>query len=92
MSGAFAAAVRERARLARAAVLAARRDQDPDEALVAEAEWEHVTRLARTHGIRLAEPEPAEAEPAEAEPAEAEPAEAEPAEPEPAEPERGERP
>ncbi|MFB4279655.1 hypothetical protein ACBJ59_30520 [Nonomuraea sp. MTCD27] len=69
MSGAFAAAVRERARLARAAVLAARRDQDPDEALVAEAEWEHVTRLARTHGIRLAEPEP---EPAEAEPAEPE--------------------
>ncbi|MFD1546023.1 hypothetical protein [Nonomuraea guangzhouensis] len=55
MSGAFAEAVRERARLAQVALRAADRDQDLNEALVAEAEWEHITRVARTHGVRLAE-------------------------------------
>lgn len=55
MSGAFAEAVRERARLARVALRAADRDQDLNEALVAEAEWEHIARVARTHGVGLAE-------------------------------------
>ncbi|GAA3559969.1 hypothetical protein GCM10022419_045710 [Nonomuraea rosea] len=55
MSGAFAEAVRERARLARIALRAADRDEDLDEALVAEAEWEHISRVARTHGVGLAD-------------------------------------
>ncbi|MGW0196867.1 hypothetical protein [Nonomuraea sp. NPDC003201] len=55
MSGAFAEAVRERARLARVALRAAHREQDPNETLVAEAEWEHIARVARTHGVGLAE-------------------------------------
>lgn len=55
MSGAFAEAVRERARLAQVALRAAHRDQDLNETLVAEAEWEHITRVARTHGVGLAQ-------------------------------------
>lgn len=54
LSGAFAAAVRERARLAWAALQAAHRDHDPDLAIVAEAEWEDVSRVARAHGVDLA--------------------------------------
>jgi hypothetical protein len=55
VSGAFAEAVRERARLARVALLAARRVHDLEETLVAEAEWEHISRVARAHGVGLEE-------------------------------------
>lgn len=51
MSGSFAAAVRERGRRAAAALEAARRGDDVDALMLAEAEWDHVARLARTHGV-----------------------------------------
>ena len=41
--------------MARAALSAAQRDQDLNETFVAEAEWEHITRVARTHGVGLAQ-------------------------------------
>ncbi|MEO3874793.1 hypothetical protein ABGB18_38915 [Nonomuraea sp. B12E4] len=63
MSEAFAEAVRERARLARVALRAAHRDQDLNETLVAEAEWEHIARVARTHGVGLAEDVPTDMSP-----------------------------
>ncbi|GII54211.1 hypothetical protein Pth03_26000 [Planotetraspora thailandica] len=53
MSGPFAAAIRERARLARAALEQARRDGDADDLIVAEGEWEDVVRLARAHGVPI---------------------------------------
>ncbi|GAA2858037.1 hypothetical protein GCM10010517_16460 [Streptosporangium fragile] len=67
MSESFAAAVRERARRASTALKTARQGDDADALALAEAEWEHVTRLARTNGITLSSPE---AEPGEADPAE----------------------
>ncbi|NRQ37704.1 hypothetical protein HII36_38625 [Nonomuraea sp. NN258] len=51
MSEAFAAAIRERVRLAESALRAARRDGDAHGAILAEGEWEHLIRLARTHGV-----------------------------------------
>ncbi|WP_329083653.1 MULTISPECIES: hypothetical protein [unclassified Streptosporangium] len=62
MSGSFATAVRERARRAVAALEAARHGDDADELILAEAEWEHVTRLARMHGVPIG---PGEAGPGE---------------------------
>ncbi|MFD1936724.1 MULTISPECIES: hypothetical protein [Nonomuraea] len=64
MSGSFAAAVRERALRAGMALEAARHDDDADALALAQAEWEHVTRLARTHGVQisLGEIEPDEPE------------------------------
>lgn|GEM_PF-5020797 len=53
MNGSFATAVRERAHRAAAALEAARHDDDLGELMSAEAEWEHVTRLARTHGVPI---------------------------------------
>ncbi|GII05506.1 hypothetical protein Pta02_75140 [Planobispora takensis] len=57
MSGSFAAAVRERAGRASTALETARHGDDVDALALAEAEWEHVMRLARTHGITLSSPE-----------------------------------
>ncbi|WP_440100149.1 hypothetical protein [Streptosporangium sp. H16] len=62
MSGSFATAVRERARRAAAALEEARQGDDVGELMTAEAEWEHVTRLARTHGVPIG---PGEAGPGE---------------------------
>lgn len=53
MNGSFATTVRERARRAAAVLEAARHGDDADELMLAEAEWEHVTRLARTHGVPI---------------------------------------
>ncbi|MEV1248758.1 hypothetical protein ACIBO2_57070 [Nonomuraea sp. NPDC050022] len=53
VSGSFAAAVRQRLRLADAALQAARAEDDVDALMLAEAEWEDVTHLARSHGMRL---------------------------------------
>jgi hypothetical protein len=53
VSGSFAAAVRQRLRLADAALQAARAEDDVDALMLAEAEWEDVTHLARSHGVRL---------------------------------------
>ncbi|MFI7700568.1 hypothetical protein [Nonomuraea sp. NPDC049480] len=53
MSESFAAEVRARARLAAAALEAARRDDDADALILAEGEWEDLLRLARSHGVRL---------------------------------------
>lgn len=53
MSGPFAAAIRERARQARAALETARRDDDPEALIVAEGEWDDVQRVARDHDIEL---------------------------------------
>ncbi|WP_327582886.1 hypothetical protein OHA25_44275 [Nonomuraea sp. NBC_00507] len=62
MSGSFAAEVRARARMAAAALEAARRDDDVDALMLAEGEWEEVLQLANVHGVRLdpdgAEPGP----------------------------------
>ncbi len=46
------------------ALEAARHDDDADALALAQAEWEHVTRLARTHGVQisLGEIEPDEPE------------------------------
>ncbi|MFD1936652.1 hypothetical protein ACFSKW_34790 [Nonomuraea mangrovi] len=43
----------------------ARHGDDADALALAEAEWEHVTRLARTHGMTIGSPEagPGEADP-----------------------------
>ena len=53
VSGSFAAAVRQRLRLADAALRAARAEDDVDALMLAEAEWEDVTHLARSHGVRV---------------------------------------
>jgi len=53
VSGSFAATVRQRLRLADAALQAARAEDDVDALMLAEAEWEDVTHLARSHGVRL---------------------------------------
>lgn len=53
MSGSFAHAVKERARRAASALESARLGDDVDVLMLAEAEWEHVTRLARTHGVSI---------------------------------------
>lgn len=53
MSGPFATAIRERVRQARTALEAARRDDDVEGTLIAEGEWEDVTRLARDNGVRI---------------------------------------
>lgn len=62
MSGSFAAEVRQRARRASAALEAARHGDDADALALAEAEWEHVTRLARTHGITIGSSEAGQGE------------------------------
>ncbi|MEV0233940.1 hypothetical protein [Nonomuraea sp. NPDC050786] len=54
MSTAFAAAVRERVRLAWQALQAARHDDDVVYAgLVPEDEWEDARRLTRAHGVHI---------------------------------------
>lgn len=53
MSGPFAAAIRERARQAHAALETARAEDDPEALIVAEGEWDDVRRVAREHDIEL---------------------------------------
>ena len=53
VSGPFAAAIRDRARRARAALETARQEDDPEALIVAEGEWDDVTRVAREHDIEL---------------------------------------
>ncbi|GAA4562965.1 hypothetical protein [Planotetraspora kaengkrachanensis] len=57
MSGPFAAAIRERALLAWAALEEARREEDVEGLIVAEGEWEDVVRLARAHGVQIGDDE-----------------------------------
>ncbi|MFD1542722.1 hypothetical protein [Nonomuraea guangzhouensis] len=53
MSESFAAAVRERARRAGAALEAARRSGDAEDLMRAEGEWDDAQRFARRHGVPL---------------------------------------
>ncbi len=53
MSGSFAAALRQRAQLARTALEAAHHDDDANALIAAEGEWDDIVRLAHAHSVPI---------------------------------------